>query len=339
MKSAVIYAASQSKIKPAVVDKVLGTGAYARFQTVLDAFIEEQTRAYKHEERLSSAWAVSLKKQLQADLAFAEKVSDDYVAFLERVNSSGTANVREGEKIFDVFILAISVLTCVNDVLDDMFDLGIVGLITALEGIGLTIEANRVQSLLKQLQQELEKAKKERLEAWAQLIIDVAIAGTLAFAGPLGWLTLGAVGLGQMVADTYLGPATSDAATWGSRGNTTIGTAVSASEKYLQASSKVSKVAKNTGRVLVVVGFVFDANEILVGYSNVDGLKKLMAEAKKAHDNLIVKIKRASSTFSALKRKLMELHKQVEKQGKGWTAQTRQTLEDEMRRSGYRPRI
>lgn len=326
-------------IKPEVVDKVLGTGAYARWQKILDAFVDEQTRAYKNEEKYSSAWAASLKKQLQADLAFAERVSDDYVAFLERVSSSGTANVREGEKILDVFVLAISVLTCVNDVLDDMFDLGIVALITALEGFGLVTEANRVQLLLKQLQQELEKAKREVKEAWAQLGIDFVVAGALACAGPLGWLTLGAVGLGQMVADTYLGPATSDAATWGSRGNTTIGTAVSASEKYLQASSKVSKVAKPAGRVIVVVGFVFDANEIAVGYRNVDGLKRLMAEAKKAHDNLIVKIKRVSSTFSALALKFVELRKQVEKRGKGWTAQTRETLEDEMRRSGYRPRI
>ncbi len=193
--------------------------------------------------------------------------------------------------------------------------------------------------LLKQLQQELEKAKKEVNQAWTQLFIDAAVTGVLACAGPLGWLTLGAVGLGQMVADTYLGPATSDAATWGSRGNTTIGTAVSASEKYLQVSGKVSKVAKPAGRVIVVVGFLFDASEIAVGYRNVDGLKKLMAEAKKAHDSLIVKIKKISSTFSALTLKFVELRKQVEKRGKGWTAQTRETLEDEMRRSGYRPNI
>lgn len=326
-------------IKPEVVDKVLGTGAYARWQKILDAFVDEQTRAYKHEETLSHPCVASLKKQLQADLAFAEKVSDDYVAFLERVSSSGTANVREGEKILDVFVLAISILTCVNDVLDSMSSLSIVALIIALEGFSLVAEANRVKSLLKQLQQELEKAKREVKEAWAQLALNGAVTAALACAGPLGWLTLGAVGLGQMVADTYLGPATSDAATWGSRGSTTLGTAVSASEKYLQESSKVLKVVKPAGKVIPVVGFLFDGNEIAVGYSNIDGLKKLMAEVKKAQDNLIVKIKMAFSTFSALALKFKELRKEVEKRGKGWTAQTRETLEDEMRRSGYRPRI
>lgn len=326
-------------IKPGVVDKVLGAGTYERWQKVLDAFIEEQTRAYTNEERYSSVWARSLKTQLQADLAFAEKVNDDYLAFLEGVSSRGTANVTEGEKILSVFVLAISILTSVNDVLDDMFALGIVALFTALAAASLETEARAIQSLLKKLQQELEKAKREVNEVWAQLAINGAITVTLACAGPLGWLALGAIGLGQMVADTYLGPSTSDAATWGSRGNTTLGTAVSGSQKYLQESSKVLKVFKPAGKVIPVVGFIFDVNEIAVGYSNVDGLKKLMADVKKAQDKLIEKIKLHKASLSALALKLGELRKEVEKRGKGWTAQTRETLEDEMRRSGYRPRI
>ena len=148
-------------IKPEVVDKLLGTGAYARWQKILDTFIVEQTRAYKYEEWLSSPWAASLKKGLRADLAFAEKISDDYVAFLERVSSSGTANVREGENILNVFMLAISILACVNDVLQDIFLLGIPLLMDLLERIGLVTKARRLQSLLKQLQQELEKARWE----------------------------------------------------------------------------------------------------------------------------------------------------------------------------------
>lgn len=101
------------------------------------------------------------EKGLQADRVFAEKISDDYVAFLERVSSSGTANVREGENILNVFMLAISILACVNDVLQDIFLLGIPLLMDLLERIGLVTKARRLQSLLKQLQQELEKARWE----------------------------------------------------------------------------------------------------------------------------------------------------------------------------------
>ena len=65
-----------------------------------------------------------------------------------------------------------------------------------------------------------------------------------------------------LVADNYLGPSTSDVATWGNRGNTTVGTALSASEKYLQETSKTLKVVKPAGKVIIVVGFIFMAQAV-----------------------------------------------------------------------------
>jgi len=326
-------------IKPEVVDKVLGNGAYTRYQSTLDAFIQEQTRAYANEQRYSYDWARGLKAQLEADLAFAEKVNDDYVAFLERVSSTGTAQLTEGEKILDVLYLAISILTLVNDVLDDMFALGFFALFAAIQSASVEADVKALLSLLERLKQALERAKREIKEAYAQTAIDLAIAGVLACTGPLGWVTLGAIGLGQIVLDTYIGPNTSDAATWGNRASTAVGTAVSASEKYVQASSKMARVAKSGGKVFPVVGFLFDVNEIKVGYGNVDFLKQQMADAKSAHDRLIPKLNRAKTILEAVKVKFVELSRHVADRGKGWTAQTRQTLEDEMRRSGYRPRV
>ena len=326
-------------IKPDVVDRVLGAGVHAAWQKILGDFIDEQSRAFDNEKRYAGDWAASLQKQLQADLAFAEKVADDYNTFLEQTSLSGTANVTDGEKILDVFVLAISILNSVNDLLDEMFALGIVALLATLSAAKLETEARALQALLKKLHQELEKAKREVKEAWAQLAINGAITVVLACSGPLGWLTLGAIGLGQIVLDTYIGPSTSDAATWGSRANTTVGTAASASQKYLAETSKVLKVAKPAGKVIPVVGFVFDANEIAVGYSNVDGLKKLMADVKSAQDKLMQKINFHKAVFANLVIKVGELHKEVLKRNDGWTAGIRQTLEAEMRRTGYRPRV
>src|SRR5262245_51591698 len=98
-------------IKPVVVNKVFGAGTYERWEEVRDAFNEELDRAYANEQRYSALRIPSLKKQLQADVAFAEKIHDDLLTFLERVSSSGTGNLAEGEKIVSVFVLAISVLT------------------------------------------------------------------------------------------------------------------------------------------------------------------------------------------------------------------------------------
>ena len=149
------------------------------------------------------------------------------------------------------------------------------------------MEARKLQELLKKLQQQLERAKREVTEAWAQTIFNGVISVALLCSGPLGWFSLGAIGLTQIVVDTYVGPSTSDAATWGSRGTTTVGTAVSASQKYLAETSKVLKVVKPAGKAIPVVGFVFDVNELSVGYRNVDQLKAVMAEVKAAHQQLI----------------------------------------------------
>ena len=326
-------------IKPDVVDRVLGSAIYANWQKIHDDFIDEQSRAYTNETRYAGAWAASLRKQLQADLAFAEKCVDDYLVFLERTTASGSADVTDGEKILDILVLAISVLNSVNDLLDEMFALGILALFGVLQAASLQTEARSLQKLLKKLQAELERAKREVTEAYVQTGINLAITGILLCSGPLGWLALGAVGLGQMVADNYLGPSTSDTATWGSRANTTLGTAASASQKYVEATSKIARVAKPGGKALPVVGFVFDVKEILVGYSNVDRVEALMAEVKTVHQQLLDKIALHRTTFASLIAKFNQLNMQVRKRTDGWTAGIRQTLEAEMQRTGYRPRV
>jgi hypothetical protein len=326
-------------IKPEVVDKVLGAGIYSNWQKIQEAFIAEETRSYANDRLYSHPWAADLRKQLQADLAFAEKVADDYLTFLERATANATGDVTEGEKILDVFVLAISILNSVNDLLDDMFALGIVALFTALAGARLETEARALQALLKRLQVELEKAKREASDAVLQLGIDVALTAIAACMGPLGWLGLGVFAVAHLAADTYLGPSTSDAATWGSRGNTALGTAASASRKYLEATSKVVRVAKPAGKIIPVIGFAFDVNEIAVGYSNVDGLRKLMADTKTVHEQMIDNIRLHKATIDNLFVKLEVLHKQTLHRTDGWTAGIRQTLEAEMRRTGYRPRV
>ena len=326
-------------IKPEVVDKVLGAGIYSNWQKIQEAFIAEETRAYANDGLYSHPWAADFRKQLQADLAFAEKVADDYLTFLERTTASAAGDVAEGEKILDVFVLAISILNSVNDLLDDIFALGIGALFTALDAARLETEARALQALLKRLQAELERAKRELKEATAQLVIDVGLTVIAACSGPLGWLALGAIGVAHLAADTYLGPSTSDAATWGARGNTALGTAASASKNYMAATSKVVRVAKPAGGFIIVVGLAFDINEIGVGYSNLDGLRKLMADTKRVHEQLLDNIRFHKEIIAGLVVKLEALHQQTRHRTDGWTAGIRQTLEAEMRRTGYRPRV
>ena len=333
-----------STVDPKAVDRVFGKGFYGTWMTVLDAFIDEQTRAFANQQRYpnSAAWAAPMRTQLDADLAVAEKAVDDYIEFLEQNSASSEPdfkpNFKTGESILAVLVMAISVLQCVNDILDEMFDLGIITLFTSLAGTRLEIDAKAVENSIKRLKEALERAKREVKEAYAQTALNAAIAGVLLAVGPVGWVTLGAVGVAQVVADSYLGPNTSDPATWGSRSNTGISTAAGAAEKYVIETSKVTKVAKVAGKATIVVGFVFDVNEVLLGYRNVDEIKRLMADAKKAHEALLAKIKIHKSLLDSLLSKLKKLREELEKDSGSWCWQTRATLEAEITRTGYRPR-
>ena len=324
-------------IKPEVVDKVLGAGIYSNWQKIQDA-LSRRRRELTPTTGCMPTLGRRISEAAAGGSCLRGKSRRRYITFLERTTASGAGDVAEGE-ILDVFVLAISILNSVNDLLDDIFALGIGALFTALDAARLETEARALQALMKRLQAELERAKRELKEATAQLVIDVGLTVIAACSGPLGWLALGAIGVAHLAADTYLGPSTSDAATWGARGNTALGTAASASKNYMAATSKVVRVAKPAGEFIIVVGLAFDINEIGVGYSNLDGLRKLMADTKRVHEQLLDNIRFHKEIIAGLVVKLEALHQQTRHRTDGWTAGIRQTLEAEMRRTGYRPRV
>ena len=326
-------------IKPDVVDRVLGSGVYTNWLSVLEEFTVEQERAYANERLYSRDWARSLASQLQADMAFCEQVCDDYASFLERVTANKTTNVTEGENMLSVLVLAISILTYVNDFLEKMFSLGIEAILTSLSTFALQRDAKKMQDAVDKLVKELKKAKSEVKEAWVQGIFDAVITVGLLLSGPLGWVTLGAVGVTQMAADAYLGPSMSSAARKGRFATNRLGNVLSVSDKILENGSKAVRIAKPAGKFVPVIGLAFDANEISVAYKNVDGLKQLIADAKSALDDLIAKINFQKTVIANLILKFEDLHQEIMKRGEGWIAMTRQALDDETRRTGYRPRI
>jgi hypothetical protein len=326
----------------AQVDKILGSGMYDRWVACHDSFVDEIKRAETFRSRLTMAWAKSMGIYLDADVAFAEQVETDYLDYLDRIcvrGSASQADLARGEAILSVFNLSTTVLGYVNDTLSEMLRLGFVGLFTALERMNVMAEAIALRKQLTRLEQELKRAKRELREAELQTTLDVAIVVVGSFTGPLGWLALGSIGLGQMIADTYLGPATSDAATWGARGATSLGVVVAAPQKYLQANDATSTVRTKLGKKIAVVGLLFDANELWTGYSNITGLEALLKRVNRDNARILKILEIYRTTFAFLGQKLQELRGSVDKSGRGWIADTRATLEDEMRRTGYRPRV
>src|SRR5262249_36624535 len=159
-----------------------------------------------------------------------------------------------GEAIFQVLDPAVAVLGSVNDVLDDMYVLRIHALLTALDGASLETEAKQLQGRCRRLQEELEKAKREKKEGTALPAVNATLAAIAACSRPLDWLARGAIGLAQAVADNYVGSKASDPVTWGSRGNRALDPALFAWEKYMAESSKVATFTGPKGEPVQVTG-------------------------------------------------------------------------------------
>jgi hypothetical protein len=229
------------------------------------------------------------------------------------------------------------VLGSVNDVLDDMFVLRIPALLAALDGARLETEAKQLQARCRRLQEEFEKARREIKEGWGLAPINAALAAIAACSRPLDWLGRGAIGVGQAVADNYLGLSASDPVTWGSRGNRALDPVLSASEKYIAESSKVATFTDPTGKAVQVVGFCFHPDEATPGYSNRRKLREIIYDTRDFHLWYVSRLKAHQAVLAGLPLKFEILCRDVQKRPGAWTASIRRTLGIRIKQTGYRP--
>ena len=323
-----VHEISLDSIDSIVVDEAFGRGTFERWVGgMLEELIAEQELAKAHIERYSQDWAKPIVARLQADLRFAESVNFDYADFLARVSRSGNAFVIEHEKIRVSLELAVSILREVNFTISEMTGLGFKGMFMSLQSLRLAAQAYKLKNDMGKLRSELEKAARETSEAMAQLIFNTSLNAFLAISGPVGWLALGGAGLAQIVVDTYLGPSTSATATIGSRGTTSIGVVVSASEKYLAESSKVVRVTTPAGKVIPIVGVIFDVNEISTGYQNIVAVDRAMKAVKRSQEKLYDTVLQHRTLFASLKQKINQLETRLIK-GKDYTKSLRLELQN-----------
>jgi hypothetical protein len=320
------------------VDGVLGDGTYTRWQAVEERFVRERSRAQVNNRRYAEGWANGLRAWLDWDLSRAGKAVDDYREFLLRAASDGEADTAGGEAIFQVLEPAVAVLGSVNDVLDDMFVLRIHALLTALDGASLETEAKQLQGRCRRLQEELDKAKREIKDGPALPALNAALAAIAACAKPLDWLGRGAVGLGQAVADSYLGSSASDPVTWGSRGNRTLDPVLTASQKYIAETSKVATFAGPAGTPVQVTGFFFHPDEVVPAYSNRRKLREMIYDTRDFHLWYVSRLKAHQAVLAGLPLKFEILCRDVQKKPSAWTASIRRTLGIRIKQTGYRPR-
>jgi hypothetical protein len=318
-----------------IIDGLFGTGWYNQWQDMRQETQVLRQRSAVNSKRFEQLESNGATSRLYWDVRTLESLARDFDDVMNNAASGKQVDVERAGRLYDMYTLAIGVVTEDNNALDAAFAVGLVAAFVAFPFALFRIRAQRLQELLKELKRQLEIAKRERTEALFQGLVDAAIAGVTSFT-PLGLLELGGILVAQGLLDSALGPSTSTQATVGAYTSKAAEFAA-AVDGVRVASEKKSVIPKGGGATATVVGFVFDINEIGVAYKNVDKLRAAMDQAAGALKKLNEEIQRNLPTLQ-----------RFVQQYQGWQASiadirtqadlTLRALEDELRRNGYNVR-
>lgn len=274
------------------IDGVLGVGWFDEWQQMEKDISSEAQRTQTNLSRFSS---VGKPDQLRSDVSLLTKVATDYRQAMNKIVSNQTIDqVRVGQ-VHDILTLALGVVKHDNNALDAAFTVGVVQAFVAIPMAMLASQAKNLIKSLEALKLQLEQAKRERKEAWAQAAINMAVTGISTIIPPLGLLaTMARAGIaaGQFLIDDALGPTTPTVMTAGSKSTYVASQLVDPLAKIERLGATTQKIAKGAGRYVTVVGFYFDSNEIGIASRNVAKLESAMKMAKNAYNDLLSKIKK-----------------------------------------------
>lgn len=263
-----------------LIDGMFGSGWYDKWQELSAETRDLRQRTVINENRYGEISGFGARSPLGWDLRTLDSLATDYDASMARASRGEPIDVEATKDLYTMYSLAIGVVEHDNDALDAAFVIGVVSLFIKVPFVLLRERALRLQELLKVLKAQLEQARQEVAEAWAQGLLDAAIAGISLFV-PLGLVARGGILLAQGIFDTAMGPSTSTQATAGSH-SSKAGEFASAVAEVRSATDRQRSIAKAGGATATVVGFVFDVNEIRVAYKNVDQLSQIMDQARAA---------------------------------------------------------
>lgn len=321
------------------VDSVLGKGWYDEWQKMEQSTKELKKRSEVNVNRYTGLGASEILKILSADAQLLERVSSDYGKAMNLLVTGGKVDTKRLGEIHDVFTLALGVVEEDNKLLDSAFTAGVVAAFVAIPLAMLQQTAERLAKLLEVLKILLEQAKRERTEAYVQTAVNAAISVitvVTTLTGPIGLAIRAGIFGGQWILDSALGPKKSTTVT-------VLQKSSHAAEQLLDHAGEMEKVGKKTQRVakgagigFAVTGFFFDANEVLLGYRNVDQIRTAMSQAKKTYDDLIADFNRhkpALTKFQVQWRTWKTSIQDTETNAR----LTRDALNKAMKDTGYKP--
>lgn len=338
-------------INPESINSVMGTNWYqGKWGLTEEDFLKEQDRAIQNIESLSLFWHATTRSHLESDLEAAQISFDDCTADLLEISALETQQqldvVRSKRSrlsgMFRVLNAAIKVLNVENWMLEDLHSYGVADAMLRVAQNQIREKAAAAQKSLAKLESKLREASKLYGQSIDQLKITAlmtAISPLIIPAGPIGILAGGVIGIGQIVLDDAIGAPTSAAASIGGQTTTVLGVYSSAMKDVLDVNKEHMKAARfaKLGKGLALLGVAFDVNEVIEAGMNEAAARAEFEKAAKDWEALAKFVDLNDEIIDDCVRKNKLARKETEKRGLANIKSARNTLDSEIKSTGYKP--
>lgn len=340
-------------IDTAAIDYVMGAGWYKKCLAVLEErVLHEQDRAVTNLGRLSGFWNSTTASQLERDLDYLNNAYDALGANILDIQSlanrdllsASAAALKQGliERIYNVCVSALSLMTIENWILDDLYSYRVMSLISTISMTQVREAAAAAFKSLTAIETELKLAQRLKAQSMNQLKINALLAVITPLILPAGAITVLAaplIGFGQIVMDDLMGVSTSWSANWGSRAATGAGAHASSLGEIMKAEGKHTKAANvaKVGKGIALLGIAFDVNEVMVASNSESIVRRKFEVAVAEWNTLADKADDCQMKFTEIQTAVRLGREQYRKRGLPDLQTARTELASEIIANGYNP--
>ena len=275
------------------VDGYLGEGSYQEWLDMDRQAANEHRRLERGVKLLKLDFISALRTRSEWDADRMDKIAYDYKQGMTLVAAGRRVNREKLIQVYGLYSLALAEVDSDNDVLEALIGIGLAGVMVIFPFVLLQAKAQAMLDAVKELQKELKKAESEVTKTKVKTGIHAVVTLFEIFVPELSLVARAGIYLGDVAMDKALGPKDPTTA---QRyvGDVTPGVKqISEAVHHIKDYSKETReLAEKTGNAATVATFYFDVEEIAEGSERVDKIKELIAEAKKAYDELIFVIQK-----------------------------------------------
>jgi hypothetical protein len=261
------------------IDAFLGEGTYEKLSELDTAGRDQLVRASKLSKQLWH-YDPSLAVLAPYGTDWVEKAHNDLAWGLDLIIAGKFPDPAQFRQLYDIYPLAMDAADLQMDEAEAIPYAGLIKGVASLRSVGLTIAVRQLHDELLELDEMLREAQDEEVEGEIKAALGLSITSVELMLPGLSVLAQAGLTAGEIIMDRdNPGKVVQKGANFG----------LESVERIEKVSHSVKRYAKRGGKLVTVIGFYFDADEVLGAKKNTKRIKALLEKTKKEYEELLDK--------------------------------------------------